>query len=36
VQAGTPHEAALRGVGAEYLFQTPDSTMVMYRMPKGG
>jgi hypothetical protein len=36
IQAGSAHEAALRAAGAEFLFQAPVSTMLMFRMPKGG
>jgi hypothetical protein len=36
IKAGSAHETALQAAGAEFLFQTPDSTMMMYRMPKGG
>lgn len=34
VQVDTPAERALQAAGAEYLFQTPLSTMAMYRMPR--
>lgn len=33
VQSGSANEAALRTAGAEFLFETPDSSMVMYRLP---
>lgn len=33
VTRGSAAEAALIDVGAEFLFQTPDSPMAMYRMP---
>jgi hypothetical protein len=36
VRSGSAAEQALRATGAEYLFQTPDSYMVMYRMPRPG
>ncbi|MEI8258961.1 MAG: hypothetical protein WCJ30_25105, partial [Deltaproteobacteria bacterium] len=34
VERGSGSESALRRTGAEFLFQTPDSGMAMYRMPR--
>jgi hypothetical protein len=34
VREASPHEAALRAAGAEFLFHTPDSAMNMYRMTR--